>query len=200
SEARFPGKKVPRPRGNLKLGDGIYQEIHADGHEKLNSKALRMGEVSIDQYGMRCHTSGYILLQQAVPNARCESTVAHLYLDLIEEYGMVFEKLTVDGGTETGEMFACHKALRDKYMPELKDLSTHPAFVALPSTKNVVIEGNWRQWLQFGGTSLRMAIEAGQTEGYFVVNDENHSQLFLWIWSRAVQSKIDEFRYHWNNH
>ncbi|KAF9257300.1 hypothetical protein L218DRAFT_879756, partial [Marasmius fiardii PR-910] len=138
--------------------DGIYQEIHADGHEKLNSKALRMGEVSIDQYGMRCHTSGYILLQQAVPNAPCESTVAHLYLDLsLRNMAVHFFliKLTVDGGTETGEMFACHKALWSViYMPELKDLSTHPAFVALPSTKNVVIEGNWCQWLQFEGTTL----------------------------------------------
>ncbi|KAJ7932261.1 hypothetical protein B0H13DRAFT_1593476, partial [Mycena leptocephala] len=65
---------------------GIYYEIHFDGHEKLNFKALRIGPVGIDIYGSRCHSSS----KMVVPNARCSSTVGHYYLDLVEENGGVF--------------------------------------------------------------------------------------------------------------
>ncbi|KAJ3991960.1 hypothetical protein F5050DRAFT_1801932 [Lentinula boryana] len=133
AEARFPGKQVPRPRGLLKLGEGIFQEVHCDGHEKMNAKALRMGPISIDIYGMRCHSSGKILHEFVVPNAQCSSTIGHIYLDFVSKYGKTCEQLTVDGGSETGEMYACHIALRDKYMPN----STKCGFVALPSTKNI---------------------------------------------------------------
>ncbi len=129
ADIRFPGKHVPRPRGHLRLGDGVFQEVHCDGHEKLNSKALRMGSVSIDIYGMRCHSSGKILFEVVVPNARCSSTVGHIYLDFVAKYlsksfttltlincnhfiPVICQQLTVDGGSETGEMYACHKALR----------------------------------------------------------------------------------------
>ncbi|KAF9038248.1 hypothetical protein BDP27DRAFT_1435501 [Rhodocollybia butyracea] len=40
------------------------------------------------------------------------STVGHIYLDFMEKYGMTCEKLTVDSGSETGEMYACHQALQ----------------------------------------------------------------------------------------
>lgn len=69
------------------MGSGVFQEVHCDGHEKLNTKALRMGPVSIDIYGMRCHSSGKLLHYTVVPNARCSSTVGHIYLDFVEKYG-----------------------------------------------------------------------------------------------------------------
>ncbi|KAK7454047.1 hypothetical protein VKT23_011560 [Stygiomarasmius scandens] len=115
AETRFPGKKVPKPRGHLKLGDGVFQEVHCDGHEKLSAKALRMGDVGMDIYGMRCHSSGRLLHEVVVPNARCSSTIGHVYLDFVEKYGEICEQLTVDGGSETGEMYACHQALRFAY-------------------------------------------------------------------------------------
>jgi hypothetical protein len=87
AEIRFPGKKKLPPRGQLLIGRGVFQEVHCDGHEKLNAKALRMGPVSIDMYGMRCHSSGKVLHMEVVPNARCSSTVGHLYLDFVEKYG-----------------------------------------------------------------------------------------------------------------
>ncbi|KAJ6540055.1 hypothetical protein DFH09DRAFT_929830, partial [Mycena vulgaris] len=47
AEARFPGcRRQPKPRGHL-TDTGIYYELHFDGHEKLNFKALRMGPVGI---------------------------------------------------------------------------------------------------------------------------------------------------------
>lgn len=86
-ELRYPGKKAPKARGHLRLGEGVFQEVHWDGHEKLNSKALKMGSVSIDIYAGRCHSSGKVLYSVVVPNARCSSTVGHIYLDFIEKYG-----------------------------------------------------------------------------------------------------------------
>ncbi|KAJ3780282.1 hypothetical protein GGU10DRAFT_279651 [Lentinula aff. detonsa] len=195
AEARFPGKQVPRPRGLLKLGEGIFQEVHCDGHEKMNAKALRMGPVSIDIYGMQCHSSGKILHEFVVPNARCSSTIGHIYLDFVSKYGKTCEQLTVDGGSETGEMYACHIALWF-YMPNL----TKCGFVALPSTKNIVIEGSWGHWLKFRGTTIRSAIELGREQGYFQSNNELHVNLFNWIWPKIVQAAVDEFIDYWNNH
>ncbi|KAL0062901.1 hypothetical protein AAF712_010222 [Marasmius tenuissimus] len=172
SEARYPGKKAP---------------------------TLRMG-VSIDIYGARCHTSGVVLLDEVVPNARCSSTIGHLYLDMVEKYGVISEQITVDGGTETGELYACHKALRDKYKPEWKDSPAHPEFVSIPSTKNVIIEGHWNHWLRFAGSSLREAIEQGRIGGYFVIGNEVHKNLFHWLWPRIVQRSLDDFIEYWNNH
>lgn len=86
-ELRFPGRnKVPKKRGHLD-GRGVFLELHCDGHEKLNTKALQMGPVGIDIYGMRCHASGMIIIESVVPNARCESTIGHCYLDMVEKYG-----------------------------------------------------------------------------------------------------------------
>ncbi|KAE9397803.1 hypothetical protein BT96DRAFT_822851 [Gymnopus androsaceus JB14] len=196
AEMRFPGKKIPRVRGRLRVGDGVFQEVHCDGHEKLNSKALRMGPVSIDIYGMHCHSAGKLLHYVVVPNARCSSTVGHIYLDFVEKYGMTCEKLTVDGGSETGEMYACHQALHDKYLPNVQT----PSFVALKSTDNIVIEGSWNHWLRYKGKTLREAIEVGRNEGYFQPSNEMHVLLFNWIWPKVVQSALDEFVAYWNNH
>ncbi|KAJ7577899.1 hypothetical protein C8J56DRAFT_744768, partial [Mycena floridula] len=82
AEVCFPGKKSKKVCGHL-TGIGILQEIHADSHEKLNWKALRMGTVSLDIYGMHDHASGHILMNDIVPNAQCRFTVGHLYLDLV---------------------------------------------------------------------------------------------------------------------
>ncbi|KAJ3978906.1 hypothetical protein F5890DRAFT_1576117 [Lentinula detonsa] len=196
AQIRFPGKKVSRPRGLLSPGNGVFQEVHCDGHEKMNAKALRMGSVSIDIYGMRCHASGKILFEVAVPNARCSSTVGHIYLDLVEKYGMICQQLTVDGGSETGEMYACHTVLREKYGADLK----RAAFVALPSTKNIVIEGSWGHWLKFRGKTIWSAIEVGREQGYFQPTNNLHISLFNWIWPKVVQLGISNFVDYWNNH
>ncbi len=83
----FPSKKVQvKVRGQLD-GHSIFQEFHCDGHEKLSSKALHMGPVGFEIYGMCCHTSGAIMFMEVVPNARCQYTVAHCYLDILDVTG-----------------------------------------------------------------------------------------------------------------
>jgi hypothetical protein len=83
---RFPLKRQPKERGTL-TDSAVYYEVHCDGHEKLNFKALKLGRASIDMYGHRDHGSGALLLLDTVPNARCGATVGHLYLDMVEARG-----------------------------------------------------------------------------------------------------------------
>ncbi|KAJ3791488.1 hypothetical protein GGU11DRAFT_694428 [Lentinula aff. detonsa] len=104
-------------------------------------------------------------------------------------------QLTVDGGSETGEMYACHTVLLF-YMPHL----TRPTFVALPSTKNVVIERSWGHWLKFRGQTLRAAIQLGREQQYFNPADELHISLFNWIWPKIVQQGVNDFVTYWNDH
>ncbi|KAJ7292042.1 hypothetical protein C8J57DRAFT_1589061 [Mycena rebaudengoi] len=170
AEARFPGRRhQPKKRGHL-TDTGVYFELHFDGHEKLNFKALRMGPVGIDIYGSRCHSSSKMVKFLVVPNARCSSTVGHYYLDLVEKNG-VFVQATVDGGSETGELYAAHIALRQYCMPDILIEDT-PAFVPLKSTDNIPIESSWHLFTNYVGLDIKQIILLGKT--YFVEYWNNH--------------------------
>jgi hypothetical protein len=136
---RYPSKGARGPKKRTPLTDvAVFYEIHLDGHEKLNFKALRMGKASIDIYGGRCHGSGYLVLMDVVPNARCGATCGHLYLDMVESTGCMLIcvflapkltqstvipiQLTVDGGTETKYMGELHSYLR--YVVVMSSTST----------------------------------------------------------------------------
>ncbi|KAJ7658239.1 hypothetical protein DFH06DRAFT_1472887 [Mycena polygramma] len=198
AEARFPGRRrQPKKRGHL-TDTGIYYEVHFDGHEKLNFKALRMGRVGIDIYGSRCHSSSKMIKFLVVPNARCSSTVGHYYLDLVEENG-VFVQATVDGGSETGELYAAHVALRDYCMPDLS-LEAAPAFVALPSTDNIPIESSWHLFTNYIGLDIKQILLLGKSLNYFNPAFQLHVDLFNWLWPKIVQVCLDDFVDYWNDH
>jgi hypothetical protein len=88
---RFPSKRPPKVRSTF-TDSAVYYELHLDGHERLNFKALRIGSASINMYGGRCQGSGYIVHLTVVPNARCAFPAGHLYLDLVESMGGMFLK------------------------------------------------------------------------------------------------------------
>jgi hypothetical protein len=216
AEARFPGRRrQPKARGHL-TDTGIYYEVHLDGHEKLNFKALRMGPVGIDIYGSRCHSSSKMVKFLVVPNARCSSTVGHFYLDLVEENGgefgsasiyasdlvltfvSVFVQGTVDGGSETGELYAAHLALRcvqfnifylsscpytfgsQHCMPDIS-LEDAPGFVALKSTDNIPIESSWHLFTNYVGLDIKQVILMGKGMNYFNPAMPFHmSGQFIW--------------------
>ena len=73
-------------RKNLTV-QGVFQEVHFDGHEKLTSAALRMGPVGIAVYGARDKGSSVTATPVAVPDARQSVIVGHLYLDFVQEFG-----------------------------------------------------------------------------------------------------------------
>jgi hypothetical protein len=85
-DLRFPGAKKKKIRGQLHAV-GPWHEIHADGHEKLDHKALKMGpNVSIPIYAFRDKWSGIPLYLVVVPNDRLAAAIGHIYLDMISEY------------------------------------------------------------------------------------------------------------------
>ncbi|KAJ7501192.1 hypothetical protein B0H11DRAFT_1855566 [Mycena galericulata] len=201
AENRFPGRRrQPKPRGHL-TDTGVYYELHFDGHEKLNFKALRMGPVGIDIYGSRCHSSSKMIKFLVVPNARCSSTVGHYYLDLVEKNGgiLVFVQATVDGGSETGELYAAHLALRQHCMPDISSEDA-PPFVALKSTDNIPIESSWHLFTNYIGLDIKQIILLGKSLNYFHPGLQLHIDLFNWLWPKIIQLSLDNFVDYWNNH
>ncbi|KAJ6495490.1 hypothetical protein C8R45DRAFT_824118 [Mycena sanguinolenta] len=198
SKARYPGNKEKIIRKNL-TAQGVFQEVHFDGHEKLSSAALCMGPVGIAVYGARDKGSSVAASLVAVPDARQSVVVGHLYLDFIQEFGACPVQVTVDKGSETGEMYAAHKALRFTFMPDL-DPAEWPEFVALKSVNNIPIENLWKWLLKTTGRSLREFMEDGKTNGLFNSGNEMHIHLFHWLWSKIVQIQLDQFKLYWNHH
>ncbi|KIM72392.1 hypothetical protein PILCRDRAFT_16160 [Piloderma croceum F 1598] len=88
-EYRWSGRRRKIVRKNL-VALGVFHEVNMDGHEKLSSKALKMGPASIPIY----------------------VAIGHVYLDFVERYGAIPLQVTVDKGSETGDMYAMHTTLR----------------------------------------------------------------------------------------
>ncbi|KAJ6613707.1 hypothetical protein B0H10DRAFT_2177130 [Mycena sp. CBHHK59/15] len=186
AEARFPGHgRQPKQRGHLT-------------DTGLNFKALRMGPVGIDIYGSQCHSSSKMIKFLVVPNARCSSTVGHYYLDLVEENG-VFVQATVDGGSETGELYAAHVALRHHCMPDIL-IDAAPPFVALPSTDNIPIKSSWHLFTNYVGLDIKQIILLGKSLHYFNPGFLLHVNLFNWLWPKIVQLCLNDFVEYWNDH
>ncbi|KAJ7854709.1 hypothetical protein B0H14DRAFT_2579722 [Mycena olivaceomarginata] len=185
AETRFPGRKCqPKQQGHL-TDTGVYYELHFDGHEKLNFKALQMGPVSIDIYGSRCHSSSQMVKFMAVPNAHCSSTVGHHYLDLVEN--MVFSSRPQWMGGQKPENYTPAMLLcsGQQCMPELS-LQKAPAFVALKSTDNIPIEPLWHLFTNYVGLDLKEIILLGKSQSYFNPAFPLHI--------------LDDFVDYWNNH
>ncbi|KAJ6474303.1 hypothetical protein C8R45DRAFT_1160581 [Mycena sanguinolenta] len=189
SKARYPGNKEKIIRKNL-TAYGVLQEVHFDGHEKLATAALRMGPVGISIYAGRDKGSGIVVTLVAVPDARQSGTVGHVYLDFIQDFGAFPNQVTVDKGSETGEI--------QILSPDLNPLEW-PEFVALKSVNNIPIENLWKWLVKTCGRNLRDFIEDGKTNGLFNPGDEVHVHLFHWLWSKIVQIQLDSFKLYWNN-
>ncbi|KAL0062820.1 hypothetical protein AAF712_010272 [Marasmius tenuissimus] len=190
---RAPRHKAQKtPRTALVLL-GPYQEIDCDGHEKLYSSSLMLGGVGIGIYGFRQHV-GKIEMLVAVPDARRADIVGHLHLDLVEKCGYhIAVRMTVDGGSETGEISV--------YSPEeFQDLDEWPAFVAVPSTRNIVAEAMWSYLRRHVGIHLQDTLRQGATNGLFRPYNKIHKDLFHWLWSKIVQACLDQFTRYWNSH
>ncbi|KAJ7059362.1 hypothetical protein C8F01DRAFT_989648 [Mycena amicta] len=194
AELRFPGRKrQQKVRGQL-TAVGIMEEVHCDRHEKLGALALRLGGVGFGIYGFRDHT-GKMLHLDVVPNDRNQITVAHIYLDFLEETGEIPIQLTFDGGTETGYMASLQTELR--FLPDLS-LLERPANRSLKSTDNIPIESGWKYWLDDEGANIKIALLEVHTNGLFAPGNQIHVHLFQWLWSRIIKNHLNEFKYYFN--
>ncbi|TDL15499.1 hypothetical protein BD410DRAFT_845149 [Rickenella mellea] len=194
----FPGARKIRRTALKSLG--VFQEVNGDGHAKLDEQALRMGAgLGLPIYGLRDKFSGAILWLVVVPNDRLAVTIGHVYCDFIEAYGAIPLQLTVDKGSETGNMFAMQCGLRKAYAPEL-DNNQYPAFAALKSVHNTVIESCWK-WLRDNrGVTLAEEVRHGQDDGILQAGIPLHVSLFRWLWPKVLQVELDAFTEYWNSH
>ncbi|KAJ7728434.1 hypothetical protein DFH07DRAFT_782221 [Mycena maculata] len=152
SKMRYPRNKEKIVRKNL-TAQGVYQELHCDGHEKLGSAALRMGPVGISVYRFREKVGGLVTHLVAVRDARKSVVIGHVYLDCVESTGVIPVQITVDKGSETKKMFAAQAALREIYTLDL-DTVQGPIVVTLKSIKNIPIENSWKWLLKTTGRNL----------------------------------------------
>ncbi|KAJ6629044.1 hypothetical protein B0H10DRAFT_1939943 [Mycena sp. CBHHK59/15] len=179
SERHRPGwGKGPKQRSTLNT-IGIFQEIHADGHEKLGEKALHMGPgIGIDTYGMRDHI-GKILWLTVLPNSHLSDAVGHVFLDMVSAFGATSVQVTFDGGSELGWLAAFQTTLRETFAPALSAEEWKPV-VAVQSSNNIPIESTWSYDRKFNVSSWEM-------------------NLFRWLWPNIVQIGLDEFLDYFNN-
>lgn len=66
---------------------GPFREVHSDGHEKLGSLALKMGEIGFAVYGYKDKWSDSILYLVLVPDSRSAAAGGHIFLDFVEDSG-----------------------------------------------------------------------------------------------------------------
>ncbi|KAF8583634.1 hypothetical protein K439DRAFT_1647174 [Ramaria rubella] len=187
-DACYPGQK--RIKQTQLSSIGVFDEVCCDGHNKANAQALQLGP-----------WSGAILHMVVVPNDHLATTIGHPGDNLtpIDSMSATPLWITVDKGSETGEMFAMQTSLRCKYAPNVCE-ETYPPFVALKSVHNTTIKGIWHWLRKTAECNFIDEVRRGHTEGVFNLNNELHVALFNWIWLPICQSVLDEFMTYWNNH
>ncbi|KAF5340250.1 hypothetical protein D9611_007779 [Ephemerocybe angulata] len=196
---RYPGsQKVKNPRVAL-WAFGPYHEISADGHEKLNSQALQMGEISLAIYLYRDKWSGAILKLSVLPDCRTAAALGHVFLDLVADLGGIPMQMTTDKGPEVGWQYALQDGLRALYAPQIKP-EIYPSFVTLKSVHNTVSESTWRFLGEQKTRTLKEVILRGKADHIFRPQCSFHCDLFYWVFVPLVQKELDEFKSYWNNH
>lgn len=66
---------------------GPWHQIHSDGHEKLASQALMMGDITLPIYAFKDQYSTFVPMMDVLPNVRLGTTIGHYFLDFVETYG-----------------------------------------------------------------------------------------------------------------
>ncbi|KAJ6529386.1 hypothetical protein B0H19DRAFT_1333301, partial [Mycena capillaripes] len=166
AETRFLDcKRQPKQQRHL-TDTGVYYELHFDGHE--NSQMVEFMAVLLKNMVVCFPIAFY-----KPPSNSCS----------------VFVQATVGGGSQTGELYACHVVMQ-QCMPELS-LQEAPAFVALKSTDNIPIESLWHLFTNYVGLDLKEIILLGRSQSYFNPAFPLHIDLF---------NCLDDFVDYWNNH
>lgn len=81
------GMKKPKIiRVPLELA-GPGESEHTDRHEKIGADALKMGSVGLPYYGAKDKYTAFSRKMTVLPDVRDDITIAHWYLDLVEENG-----------------------------------------------------------------------------------------------------------------
>ncbi|KAF8132928.1 hypothetical protein EV363DRAFT_1397838 [Boletus edulis] len=162
---------------------GPNHQHHADRFAKLNSQALRMGEVGLDIYAIKDQWN----------------TIGHVHLDCISKHQTIPVTFVTDKGSETGFVFANQSALRTVFAPKIGD-DEYPPFLFLKSVHNTPIESFWHIFQDRVAKNFKSVLQQGLADGIYHPNDPAHIQLFKWLWPQILQHEVDDFVDTWNSH
>ncbi|KAF8714409.1 hypothetical protein AX14_012714 [Amanita brunnescens Koide BX004] len=152
---------------------GINERWSADGHDKLNGIGFPVWAIVDDAVGKW-------LGIWVVPSNRLGNIIAYLYLEAVENAGGMPLQSTTDCGSETTQLHAIAKALRDAFHPDVCGVET-PAHVYVRSVHNISIERSWlRLRLEFGDSAV-VAFKKAEEDGVYLPHIPEHMfvQLFL---------------------
>ncbi|KAJ6600292.1 hypothetical protein DFH09DRAFT_1271197 [Mycena vulgaris] len=148
-----------------------------------------MGDIGLPIYGLKDKWTADLLKTVVVPDCRTAGAVAAPF------------QLTTDKGSETGWQYAIQTAIREAFAPDI-DPAVYPSAAFLKSIHNTVIETFWR-WLRENGVSTSGNIFFVARTNRFMLQrlpfiaHQGSVQLDL---PPIIQSLLDEFRTHWNQH
>lgn len=169
---------------------GPNEQWSVDGHDKLAAYGFGI-------YGIRDVYSGFILALHAFPNNRKAANVHWLYLKTITECNGIPIQIAADCGSETGLMLQSQVQLREQLGgPGLQET---PAYVLLPSTRNITIE---RAWIGVRNDVVRRfqkKFDEGLGAG-FVPTNQVHCAVFWFIFAPLVQQALDQHRQYQNTY
>ncbi|KAF8714408.1 hypothetical protein AX14_012714 [Amanita brunnescens Koide BX004] len=164
---------------------GINERWSADGHDKLNGIGFPVWAIVDDAVGKW-------LGIWVVPSNRLGNIIAYLYLEAVENAGGMPLQSTTDCGSETTQLHAIAKALRDAFHPDVCGVET-PAHVYVRSVHNISIERSWlRLRLEFGDSAV-VAFKKAEEDGVYLPHIPEHIQLCQWLWPKLLRKLAKEF-------
>ncbi|KAJ7590443.1 hypothetical protein C8J56DRAFT_888594 [Mycena floridula] len=173
AEVHYPGRKNAKKVCGHLTRIGVLQEVHADGHEKLNWKALRMGTVTVDcgveigeMFAEHCTLCReYSPLMEGVPAVRALKSLNNIPIESSWQY------MSKHIGHD---------------MKEIIMLSQSQGYF-IPAIQLHVLP---RMELTLNLTDSQPKLEETNSE----------SDLFNWLWPKIMQQCLDLWRTYWNSH
>ncbi|KAJ4500374.1 hypothetical protein C8R41DRAFT_811193 [Lentinula lateritia] len=169
---------------------GPHQEWSGDGHDKLTG-------IGFPIWAVRDVWSGKWLGIWVVPNNRLKDTIAYLYLKLVYEYGGIPVQTTTDCGSELVMVYGFANALREAFAGDIP-VEQVAAHRFLQSIHNITIERGWLRLRLEWGDNVKIFWDAGNTVYNAAIPE--HYNLARWLWSKLIQSELDDLRDKFNNH
>ncbi|KAF9523980.1 hypothetical protein CPB83DRAFT_877814 [Crepidotus variabilis] len=187
-ERRNPGgRKTPR---TTVTSIGINERWAADGHDKLN-------KIGFPIYAVVDFATGKILGAWVVPNNRLGSTVAYLFLSLIEQYKGIPLQFSTDCGSETTMWHGIANALREFFHSDI-DIAELAAHNYMKSIHNILSERSWlRLRLVFVDNAVAV-FERGVAEGIYDPIIPIQEELCRWLWAKLLRQDLASYVYFQN--
>ncbi|KAJ7707162.1 hypothetical protein B0H14DRAFT_3025469 [Mycena olivaceomarginata] len=162
---------------------GPHEEWSMDGHDKLN-------RAGFGTYGIRDKWGGKFLHYRVLPSNRYAVVVGVVYLECVKKHGGIPVQGSSDRGSEVRDAHAFQTTLRlaAALAPDLLD-TVIPAWMFLPSTRNITVESGWRPLFYTWGVNVLEFFESGLNDGFFEPGNIIHEQTSNWIWFPAIQRK-----------